>query len=135
MTLRDVFKNNVEYHNVCIDDCKNLKSLSGLPERITGDLTIAGCPSLESLEGLTELHYIGGSLNIGGLKSNEISANDILNHLPYIHGRKINSNHSFLKSILGNYNYGYKNMVPATDKDRWPSSLIVVKKIIFRYKK
>ena len=75
VTLRDVFKNNVEYNNVCIDDCKNLKSLSGLPERITGDLTIAGCPSLESLEGLTELHYIGGSLNIGGLKSNEISAN------------------------------------------------------------
>lgn len=104
-TLNGVFDPDKKYKNVLIDDCPELWNLSGLPKEILGDLTIASCPKLGNLYGLMNVETIGGSLNIGGLKTTEMNEKCLVK-FPKILGRKINSNFSFLYMLMDKYGFG-----------------------------
>ena len=104
-TLNGVFDPDKKYKNVLIDDCPELWNLSGLPKEILGDLTIASCPKLGNLYGLMNVETIGGSLNIGGLKTTEMDEKCLIKFQKIL-GRKINSNFSFLYMLMDLYGFG-----------------------------
>lgn len=95
------------------DDCKNLKSLIGLPQDHEYSLNISGCKKLNSLEGCYKKM---GYLDIGGCNLDSLEGGpEFLSGNLYMSGSNIKSLEGF-PGIVKGIIYAVKTKLPVTSK-------------------